>query len=120
MLVSFFKTPRHKKFTYRPLYAKEGIKSEATVGVDGLLVTKRIRFKRNTMVQTGATRNLIGLRFAGLFAAILGLSGAMVGNSEWRQISYALILFAGWVGWRLFRPNKPSIKSHDPIQGSHG
>lgn len=119
MLVSFFKTPGHKKFSYKPLYAKEERKSAAIVGDTGPLETKRIRFKRNTMVQAGSARHLGGLRFVGLFAAILGLSGVMVGDAEWRQISYALILFAGWVGWRLYRPSKEVHKPHDSNPGSH-
>jgi len=119
MLVSFFKTPGHKKFSYKPLYAKEERKSAAKVGDTGPLETKRIRFKRNTMVQAGSARHLGGLRFVGLFAAILGLSGVMVGDSEWRQISYALILFAGWVGWRLFRSSKGTKNPHNSNLGSH-
>jgi len=119
MLVSFFKTPGHKKFTYKPLYTKEERKSAASTGADGILNTKRIRFKRNTLVQAGAARHLGGLRFVGLFAAILGLSGVMVGDAEWRQISYALILFAGWVGWRLFRSSKGANNPQDSTPGSH-
>ena len=119
MLVSFFKTPGHKKFSYKPLYAKEERKTAAKVGDTDPLETKRIRFKRNTMVQAGSARHLGGLRFVGLFAAILGLSGVMVGDAEWRQISYALILFAGWVGWRLFRPSKEAHNPQDSTQGSH-
>jgi len=109
MLVSFFKTPRYKRFNYKPLYIKEDLRAAASTGADGILNTKRIRFKRNSMVQPGSTRHLGGLRFVGLFAAILGLSGVMVGDAEWRQASYALLLFAGWVGWRLFGSPKPVL-----------
>jgi len=119
MLVSFFKTPGHKKFSYKPLYAKEERKTAAKVGDTGPLETKRIRFKRNTMVQAGSARHLGGLRFVGLFAAILGLSGVMVGDAEWRQISFALILFAGWVGWRLFRSRKGTKNLQESTPGSH-
>jgi hypothetical protein len=119
MLVSFFKTPGHKKFSYTPLYAKVESKSAAKVGDTGQLETKRIRFKRNTMIQTGSARPLGGLRLLGLFAAMLGLSGVMVGDAEWRQISYVLILFAGWVGWRLFRSGKGANKSQVSNPGRH-
>lgn len=71
------------------------------------------------MVQAGAVRNLGGLRFVGLFAAILGLSGVLVGDAEWRQASYALILLAGWVGWRLFGTKKGPITPQDSTRGSH-
>ncbi|MFM8978053.1 MAG: hypothetical protein ACKOJE_08395 [Bacteroidota bacterium] len=119
MLVSFFKTPGHKKFSYKPLYVKEECKTAAKVGDTDPLEAKRIRFKRNTMVQAGSARHLGGLRFVGLFAAILGLSGVMVGDDEWRQISLALILFAGWVGWRLFRSSKGTKNPLDSNPGSH-
>lgn len=119
MLVSFFKTPGHKKFSYKPLYAKEERKTADKVGDTGPLDTKRIRFKRNTMVQAGSARHLGGLRFVGLFAAILGLSGVMVGDAEWRQFAFALILFAGWIGWRLFRSRNGAKNLQESTPGSH-
>jgi hypothetical protein len=71
------------------------------------------------MVQAGSVRNLGGLRFAGMFAAILGLSGVLYGDSGWRQASLALLLVAGWVAWRLFASSGKADKSRGLIQGNN-
>jgi hypothetical protein len=119
MLISFFKTPRHKRFNYKPLYLNE--KPGSAMSSDGaeLPGSKRIRFRRNSMVQAGSVRNLGGLRFAGMFAAILGLSGVLYGDSGWRQASLALLLVAGWVAWRLFASSGKADKSRGLIQGNN-
>jgi hypothetical protein len=113
MLVSFFKTPRHKRFEYKPLYAKEQQEFVLKPGGNGVSMPKRIRFKRNILVQAGSARSYSGLRFVGLLAAILGLSGSLFGDAGWRQISYALLLFAGWVGWRLWLNVKRASNQSD-------
>jgi len=100
MLVSFFKTPPHKRFTYRPLYAKDTdpVFGSQAAPVNPSAPIKSIRFNRRNS-NLNRTNRYAGIqRMIWVMGVVWGLSWALFGegNLRWMGLALPVLVFFRW------------------------
>jgi len=100
MLVSFFKTPPHKRFTYRPLYAKDTdpVVDSSTTPITPDGVVKTIRFNRRNSNLHRGNQNAGLHRVVLVLGMVWGLSWALFGegNLRWMGLALPVLVFLRW------------------------
>jgi hypothetical protein len=109
MLVSFFKTPTHKRFQYRPLYAKDSdsvLDTKASPG-SGDSNVKSIRFRRRNSTLQPSNRYDGIQRIVLVLGLVWGLTWVFFGQGSLRWLGLAFPVLV-WLRWRKRGSSTPS------------
>lgn len=109
MLVSFFKTPTHKRFTYRPLYAKDSdpvLEAKASP-LSGDTPAKSIRFRRKNSALQRSSRYEGIQRVLLVLGLVWGLTWVFFGQGSLRWVGLAFPVLV-WLRWRKRSSSNPS------------